>query len=339
MIDLRSDTVTLPTEPMIEAMFSAKVGDDVFGEDPSINALEDKSANMFGMDAALYCPSGTMTNQIAIRCHVKPGEEVICDQTAHIYNYEGGGIGANSGASVRLIDGERGKILPEQIVDSVNPYDYHYPVSKLASIENTSNKGGGSFYSIQEMIDIKEVCIQHNLAYHLDGARIFNALVAMNENAQSLSGIFDSISICLSKGLGAPMGSLLLGSNDFIENARRMRKMMGGGMRQAGYMAAAGIYALENHIDRLKEDHNRAAELGKVLINLSFVQEIQPIETNIVIFKLQASMERDRFISLLKDSGILVVPLGNQVVRMVTHMEITDSMINEVLNILKSITK
>ena len=339
MIDLRSDTVTLPTEPMIEAMFSAKVGDDVFGEDPSINTLEDKAAEMFGMDAGLYCPSGTMTNQIAIRCHVKPGEEVICDKTAHIYNYEGGGIGANSGASVRLIDGERGKIFPEQIVDSVNPYDYHYPASKLVSIENTSNKGGGSFYSIQQMIAIKEVCIQHNLAYHLDGARIFNALVAMNEKSQSLSGIFDSISICLSKGLGAPMGSLLLGSKDFIGNARRMRKMMGGGMRQAGYMASAGIYAIENHIDRLKEDHNRAAELGSVIVNLSFVQEMQPIETNIVIFKLQESMGRDRFISLLKDNGILVVPLGNQVVRMVTHMEITDSMINEVSNILKSITK
>ena len=338
-IDLRSDTVVLPTKPMLDAMFSAVVGDDVFGEDPTITALEEKACKMFGMEAGLYCPSGTMTNQIAIRCHVKPGDEVICDKTSHIYNYEGGGIAANSGASVRLIDGERGKIVVKQVVESINPDDYHYPISKLVSIENTSNKGGGSVYTIQEMRDIKAVCEKFGLVFHLDGARLFNALVCIDESPEKVTGIFDSISICLSKGLGAPMGSLLLGSKGLILKARRMRKMMGGGMRQAGYMAAAGIYALENNIERLKEDHKRAAKLAETLRGLSFVKQIQPNETNIVIFKLNESTQRDEFIKELKRKGVLVVPLGEQVVRMVTHMEITDDMVAHVCSVLKEMSK
>jgi len=336
-VDLRSDTLTKPTSEMLEAMFSAEVGDDVFGEDPTINALEQKSAEIFGMEAGLYCPSGTMTNQIAIRVHVKPGDEVICDKSSHIYNYEGGGIAANAGASVKVVNGHRGKMTSKEIIECINPDDYHCPVSRLVSIENTSNLGGGSYYTIEEMEKISNVANSHDLSFHLDGARIFNALVALGKKPLSLGKIFHSISICLSKGLGAPMGSLLIGDKIFIKKARRVRKLMGGGMRQAGYMAAAGLYALENHVERLKDDHRRAKEIAVEIAKLAYITEIVPVDTNIIIFKLNDKIDLDSFLLKLEKEGVLAVSLGPQMVRMVTHLNITDEMVNKVVETLKRV--
>jgi threonine aldolase len=336
-IDLRSDTVTRPTKGMLEAMFNAAVGDDVFGEDPSVIALEKKAARLFGKESGLYCPSGTMTNQIAIRCQVGAGDEVICDKTAHIYNYEGGGIAANSGASVRLIDGNSGKISRDQVMDNINPDDDHYPITKLVCLENTSNKGGGSYYSMKGISAISNMCRENGLLLHLDGARIFNALAETDEAPSAMGSHFDTISICLSKGLGAPMGSVLLGSAKLIAKAHRMRKMMGGGMRQVGYMAAAGIYALDNHIDRLKDDHRRAKELGNAISKFSFTEKIEPVATNIVLIQLVSSLKRDEFIEKMKEKGVLVVPLGPQVIRMVTHLEIDDDMVERTIDVIGSI--
>jgi len=336
-IDLRSDTVTKPTQGMLDAMINAHVGDDVFGEDPTVNALEKKAAVLFGKEKALYCPSGTMTNQIAIRCQVGPGDEVICDKTAHIYNYEGGGIAANAGASVRLIDGKRGIITGEQVLENINPDDSHYPKTRLVCLENTSNKGGGSYYTSKEINSISKVCRANGLLLHLDGARIFNALAATGETPLSIGSCFDTISICLSKGLGAPMGSLLIGDAKVMAKAKRMRKMMGGGMRQVGYMAAAGIYALDNHIDRLKEDHKKAKDLADGIKRLTFVEFIEPVVTNIVLIKLTPSVERDSIIDQLRAQGVLVVPLGPQVIRMVTHLELDDKMVEKTIEVMQSI--
>lgn len=336
MIDLRSDTVTKPTKGMLDAMFSAEVGDDVFGEDPTINLLEEKGASMFGMESGLFCPSGTMTNQAAIRVHVRPGDEVICDQTAHIYNYEGGGVAANSGASIKVVYGDRGIMTPEMVVRSINPDDYHYPASRLLSIENTSNKGGGSIYTLAQMKKLSEVARTNNLKVHLDGARIFNALVELEEDPASLGSLFDSISICLSKGLGAPIGSLLLGNKEFIQKARRVRKMMGGGMRQAGYAAAACIYALDNHVERLKQDHGRARQIGAAMEKLSYIESILPVDTNILIFKLNGDVDQDKFMKHLKDNDILTVSLDPQVIRMVTHLDFDDEMTGRTIEVLNS---
>jgi threonine aldolase len=280
VIDFRSDTVTRPTKEMLEAMMGAKVGDDVFGEDPSVNELEKRSAELFGMESALFCPSGTMTNQIAIKCHTQPGDDVICDTNAHVYQYEGGGIAFNSGASVKLIQGDRGRISAQQVLENINPDDVHKPHTSLVCLENTSNRGGGSCYDMEEMKKIRKVCDENNLQLHLDGARLFNALVAKNESPKEYGNIFHTISICLSKSLGAPVGSVLLGTSAFIKKARRIRKVFGGGMRQAGFIAAAGIYALEHHVERLKEDHQHAALIAKALSAKNEVAEVLPIETN-----------------------------------------------------------
>ena len=270
IIDLRSDTVTKPTAGMKEAMFSAPVGDDVFGEDPTVNALEEKAAKLFGMEAGLYCPSGTMTNQIAIRLHTRIQTEVICHKYSHVYLYEGGGIMANSLASVKLLEGDLGKITAEQVKASINPDDVHAPETTLVSLENTMNKGGGSIYTLDEVKPIRKVCDDNGLKLHLDGARLFNALAESGESPAAWGAQFDTISICLSKGLGSPVGSLLLGSKSDIKRARKVRKSWGGGMRQAGFLAAAGIYALDNHVVRLTEDHARARDLGKMLLYLRF---------------------------------------------------------------------
>ncbi len=288
MIDFRSDTVTRPTPAMLEAMFNAKVGDDVFGEDPSINELEEKAADLFGMEAAIFCPSGTMTNQIAIKCHTQPGDEIICDKLSHIYQYEGGGIGFNSGCSVRLIDGNYGRITAEQVEVSINnKNDVHKPISKLVSLENTANRGGGSCYDFKDIKAIKKICDTNDLFLHLDGARLFNAIVAKKESPKDYGKFFDSISICISKGLGAPVGSVLIGTKNFITKARRIRKVFGGGMRQAGYLAAACIYALDNNVERLNEDHHHAKQLAAALQQKDFVGKIFPVETNIVIFEVK----------------------------------------------------
>ena len=283
IVDFRSDTVTKPTKPMLEAMHSAPVGDDVFGEDPSINALEEFAADLFGMEKAIFCPSGTMTNQIAIKCHTQPGDEVICDELSHVYQYEGGGIAFNAGASVKLLQGDRGRITANLVEQNIQPDDVHRPVSSLVVVENTSNRGGGSCYDFTELEKIGTLCKQKNLAFHIDGARLFNAIVVKKENPKQYGELFDSISICLSKGLGAPVGSLLLGKQDFIKKARRVRKVFGGGMRQAGSLAAAGLFALKNHVERLSEDHDHAIQLNHMLTSLPFVSEILPVETNIII--------------------------------------------------------
>jgi threonine aldolase len=335
MIDLRSDTVTRPGPGMLDAMFSAIVGDDVFGDDPTVIGLENKIAAMFGHEAALFCPSGTMTNQIAVKVHTHPGDEVICDTDAHVYRYEGGGIGFNSGASVRLISGNRGRITARQVLENLNPDDIHHPVSKLVVAENTSNRGGGSCYAIEDLREISEVCKNRKLKFHLDGARLFNALVKTGHTPGQMGEIFDSISICLSKGLGAPVGSLLTGNKDFIKNARRVRKVLGGGMRQAGYLAAAGIYALDHHIERLKEDHQKAQTICDTLEEISFVDNILPVETNIIIFRLNDTVSQMAFLEKLKEHNILAAGFGFQTIRFVTHLDFTNEMLEETVRVLK----
>ncbi len=337
MIDFRSDTVTLPGTAMLNSMMSAPIGDDVFGEDPSINALESLAASIFGMDAALFCPSGTMTNQIAIKCHVSPGDEVICDQLSHIYLYEGGGIAANSGASVRLLAGYRGLINAKMVQEAINPNDIHKPHTSLVSLENTGNRGGGSCYDFADIQEIKAVCVENNLKLHLDGARLFNALIAKNESPKQYGAIFHSISICLSKGLGAPVGSLLLGNVAFIQKARRIRKLFGGGMRQAGYLAAAGIYALENNIDRLAEDHQHAKMLASVLAKKDFVGTILPVETNIVIFEIIGRYQAPQLASLLKEKGILAIAISPTQIRLVLHLNISPHQVQETIAVFESL--
>jgi threonine aldolase len=335
--DFRSDTITLPSKGMLDAMMSAKVGDDVFEEDETINKLENKLVEMFGMESGIFCPSGTMTNQIAIRVHVKPGDEVICSRQSHIYNYEGGGIAANSGASVRLIESESGLFTANDVKINVNPDDVHLPVSKLVSVENTSNRGGGVCFDLDEMKKIGELCKKHELKYHIDGARIFNAIVRNNENPKDYGKIFDSISICLSKGLGCPVGSVLLGSQDFIKKARRVRKVFGGGMRQAGYLAAAGIFAVENNISRLIDDHKRATELAKHWQDYKHIKSVIMPETNIVVFYLDDNISPQDYCNLLAEKNVIAIPFGNNRIRMVTHLDIDDEGIDTAVIAMKSL--
>jgi len=338
-IDLRSDTVTKPTPEMLQFMFQAEVGDDVYEEDPTVNALEKKTAALFNMEAGLFCPSGTMTNQIAIKAHTEPLSEVICDYTAHIYQYEVGGIAFNSGASVYLLHGERGIVTAEMVKSAIRPDDnIHYPTTRLVSLENTSNKGGGAFYTLSQIAAIAQVCQEQNLALHLDGARVFNALIAADENSHDYGRYFDSISVCLSKGLGIPVGSVLLGSKAFIKKTRRIRKVLGGGMRQAGYLAAAGIYALDHHVQRLSEDHLRAQDLEAVLKASSYVQSVLPVQTNIVIFTLVPEVSTHTFLQKLKEEGILAIEFGPQQIRFVTHLDYTNEMAEQTLKVLKNLS-
>ncbi|MFZ1528170.1 MAG: GntG family PLP-dependent aldolase [Ferruginibacter sp.] len=334
--DLRSDTFTKPGAAMLEAMMKADVGDDVFGEDPTVNQLEAFAAEIFGMEAALFCASGTMTNQIAIKCHTRPGEEVICEKSSHVYIYEGGGIAFNSGCQVRALEGNRGMISAAQVEEAVNPDDVHRPVSSLVTLENTANRGGGSCYQFNDIEEIKSVCLKNNLRFHLDGARLFNAMQAKGEQPKSYGQVFDSISICLSKGLGAPVGSVLLGKKDFIKQARRMRKVFGGGMRQAGYLAAAGIYALENNIERLGDDHRHAKQIADVLIEKDFIGRILPVETNILIFEVEGKYSAKEFTASLKKHDILCIPISPSQVRMVTHLDISEEMVKKVITVIDS---
>jgi threonine aldolase len=322
---------------MLDAMLSAKVGDDVFGDDPTVIALEEKAAGMFGMEAGLFCPSGTMTNQIAIRIWAGRGDEVICDRTAHTYNYEGGGIAANAGASVRLLDGERGQFTAADVLANINPDDPHYPITRLVNIENTVNRGGGSCWNVESITDISKLCRSNNLNIHLDGARIFNALVATDTPVTALHGLFDSISVCLSKGLGCPVGSVVLGSREFIKAARRMRKLMGGGMRQAGFLAAAGIYALDHHVKRLAEDHRRAKAIEVALREAPYVEGVLPVETNIVIFTLRPTWTAKAFVQQLTEKDIKAVTVGPGSVRFVTHLDFDDAMLDQLREALKAI--
>ncbi len=333
-IDYRSDTVTKPSKAMLDAMFSAPVGDDVFGEDPSINELEEMTAEMFGMEAALYCPSGTMTNQIAIKCHTQPGDEVICDASSHIYQYEGGGIAANSGASVKLLQGDRGRITAGQVRESINADDVHKARTSLVSLENTSNRGGGSCYDFEEIKKIRTVCDEHGLALHLDGARLFNALVAKSEKAEDYGKAFHSISVCLSKSLGCPVGSLVIGSKEFIRKAKRIRKAFGGGMRQAGYLAAAGIYALKNNVGRLTEDHHHARRLADALAKKDFVDAVLPVETNIIIFSVKERFTPQSLVEKMKEQNIWWYAISPTQVRIVTHLDVDADMVQKTIDVI-----
>lgn len=337
-IDLRSDTVTKPTTGMLQAIMSAQVGDDVYKEDPTVNQLEEKMAKMFGMDEALFFPTGTMANQAGIKLHTQPGEQLICDKWAHVYNYEGGGVSFNSGVSCKLIDGDRGMISAAQVAENINPPDfYHSPLTTLVCLENTTNKGGGACYDLKEIKRIRKVCKEHDLGFHLDGARLFNALVAKKEDPKEYGKLFDSISICLSKGLGTPMGSVLLGNKKLMKNAMRVRKVLGGGMRQIGFMAAAGIYALDNHVDRLAEDQKRASEIGQVLREQDYVGEVEPVETNIVIFYLRNPSNEAVFMKQLEKEDIRISNMGQGKLRIVTHLDYTEGMHQKFLEVIQKI--
>lgn len=321
-VDLRSDTVTQPTPEMREVMASAKVGDDVFIEDPTVNALEEKVAQLFGHEAGLYCSSGTQTNQIAIAVHTGPGKEVICHKEAHVYQYEGGGIARNSGASVFLLEGNRGRIKPEQIEAAIQPDDVHKPISALISLEDTANRGGGAVYDFEDIKAIKKLAKKYQLPLHLDGARVMNALTENGVDSKTYGREFDSISLCLSKGLGAPVGSVLTGTKDFIKRARRVRKVFGGGMRQAGIIAAAGIHVLDHHVERLKIDHQRAKTLESTLENLNWVKSVFPVETNIVVFEIDENMVKaSEILEKLKQKDIYAVSFGGPRIRFVTHLD------------------
>ena len=337
-INLISDTVTKPCESMIAAMINAKVGDDVFKEDPTVNKLEKKLSDMFGMESALFFPSGTMANQTAIKIHTAPGDQLICDKYAHVFNYEGGGVSFNSGVSCKLLDGKRGMFKNDQLVDAINPPDfYHSPKSSLVCIENTTNKGGGACWEINELKKIKKTCREHNLSIHLDGARIWNALVQKNQTPKDYGLIFDTISVCLSKGLGCPSGSVLLGSKDHINSALRIRKVLGGGMRQVGYLAACGLYAIENNIKRLDQDHKKAKQIEQTLNEMSYVELVEPVETNIIIFEIKKKIDSKDFLNKLNDFGIKIISMGGPKLRIVTHLDYTDELHHNFLRILKKL--
>lgn len=336
-IDLRSDTVTKPSKGMLEAMMQSQVGDDVFREDETMNALEKRIADMFGKEQALFFPSGTMANQTAIKLHTNPGEQVICDKYAHIYNYESGGASFNSGVSCRLLDGHRGMFTAQQVLDAINPDDYYYAKTSLVEVENTTNKGGGACWDFAELQKIKQVCDTNNLGFHLDGARLWHALVVKNETPKQYGDLFDTISVCLSKGLGCPVGSVLVGDADIMKEALRMRKVFGGNMRQVGYLAAAGLYALDNNINRLAEDHKKAKALGEALSKLTWVKSVEPIETNIVIFELNKDVDEKAFLNKLKENNIHIIGMGGGKLRMVTHLDYTQLMHEKVLECLQTL--
>ena len=335
-IDLRSDTVTKPSKGMLEAMMTAELGDDVYAEDPSVNALESRVATLFGKPKALFFPSGTMANQTAIKLQTQPGEQLICDKYAHVYNYEGGGVSFNSGVSCQLVDGHRGMMTAAQVEAAINPPDfYHSPLTSLVCLENTTNKGGGACWDFEQILKIRSVCDTHNLGLHLDGARLWNALVAKSETAQQYGEIFDTISVCFSKGLGAPVGSMLVGDDALMNKALRIRKMLGGGMRQIGMLAAAASYALDAQFDRLKEDHQKAKDIQETLQQLEAVSVVEPVETNIVIFKLNPQIPQELFLNKLKAHEVLVSDMGGGKLRMVTHLDYTDAMHAKLLEILR----
>jgi threonine aldolase len=337
-INLVSDTITKPTHEMLQYMFNAVVGDDVYKQDPTVIELEDKVAALFGMEAGLFFPSGTMANQTAIKLHTQPGEQLIADKYAHVYNYEGGGVSFNSGVSCCLLNGNRGMITAAQVKSAINdPEFYHSPLTSLVCVENTTNKGGGACYELEDLRQIKQVCVDHNLKFHLDGARIWNALVAKNQDPKEFGKLFDTISVCLSKGLGAPIGSVLLADKKTIHRALRVRKIFGGGMRQVGYLAAAGIYALDHNIERLADDHRRAKELAAVLERKEWVASVEAVETNILIFSLAPHVNESQFMEILKQKNILISSMGQGKLRIVTHLDYREVMHTYVLETLEKL--
>jgi len=334
IIDLRSDTVTKPSQGMLTAMMNAEVGDDVFKEDPTVNLLEDRLADMFGKEKALFFPSGSMANQTALKLHTNPGDQVICDKYSHIYNYEAGGASFNSAISCKLIDGQRGMFTAEQVEEAINPSDFYYSKTSLVEVENTTNKGGGACWDFFELKKIREVCNQQNLGYHLDGARLWNALVNKEETTNQYGQLFDTISVCFSKGLGCPIGSVLIGDEEIMTNATRLRKVFGGNMRQVGYLAAAALYALDNNINRLADDHEKAKEIGLLLSDLPFIKSVEPVETNIIIFELNNSINETDFVKKLAEDNIHIIGMGGGKLRIVTHLDYTADMHKKLLQVL-----
>ena len=327
IIDLRSDTVTKPTPGMLDAIMNAQTGDDVYKEDPSVNELERRFAEKFGMETALFFPTGSMSNQAAIKLHTQPGDQLICDKWAHVYNYEAGGAAFNSGVTCNLIDGDRGMITAKAIKEGISPIsNYHTPNTTLVCLENTTNKGGGASYDFEEFKKVRKVCDDYDLGLHLDGARLMNAIVAKNEDPKEYGNLFDSISICLSKGLGTPMGTILLGNNDLMKRAVRIRKILGGAMRQIGFMAAAGLYALDHQVERLSLDHQKAKEIAATLERVSYVKNVEPTETNIIIFNIVDELSKDKFVNDMLLKHIKISDMGQGKLRMVTHLDYTDAM-------------
>jgi len=338
-INLISDTVTKPSADMLKAMFTAKVGDDVFKQDPTVNEFERIVADLFGMEAALFFPSGTMANQTAIKLHTNPGDQIICDKWSHIHLYESGGASANSGVNFNLLDGIRGMITAEQVKNGINdPSFYHMPLSKMVSIENTTNKGGGACYDLEDLKKIRQVCTENNLKYHLDGARLWNAIVAKKQHPKQFGELFDTISVCFSKGLGAPVGSVLIGDGETMHRALRIRKIFGGNLRQSGYLAAAGIFALKNNINRLADDHRRANELAQVLSRLAWVEKVEPVETNILIFEVKKTLDEKVVIEKFKDKRILISSMGQGKLRIVTHLDYKQVLHEYVIEALQKIS-
>lgn len=326
-INLISDTITKPTPEMLNYMMKARVGDDVYKQDGSTNELEIAVAELFGMEAALFFPSGTMANQVAIKLHTQPGDHLICDKSSHINMFEGGGIAVHSGVSCALVDGDRGRITAEQVLENYNdPTNFHLPTTKLVCLENTTNLGGGACYELNEIDRIREVCNQKGLKLHLDGARLWNALVAKSQHPSQFGALFNTISVCFSKGLGAPVGSVLLGSKEEIKKAIRIRKLMGGGMRQTGYLAAAALFALKNNVGRLQRDHFRAKQIEGVLSKKIWIKEVLPVQTNIVVFRLHEVAQNKTLLDKLKQKNIAISEMGGGWLRMVTHLDYREVM-------------
>ena len=336
-VNFISDTVTKPSSEMLKYMMNAEVGDDVFRADPTVNRLESIMAEMFGKEEALFCPSGTMTNQIAIQVHLRRLEELICEKKSHVYQYETGGFAYNANAAVSLIETGNGKLTLQDIKSAIKPYYDWLPKSRLVVIENSCNAAGGIYYTLDEVEPISSFCRSNDLKIHLDGARLFNVLVETKETTEQWGSQFDTLSICLSKGLGAPVGSVLIGSQEDLIIARRLRKAMGGGMRQAGYLAAAGLFALENNIDQLALDNRHAHQIADVIKTKNYVKELRPVYTNIVIFTLSDDWETDDFLAMLQRKNILAVALGPKTIRFVTHRDISNEMMSYALEQLESI--
>jgi threonine aldolase len=337
MIDLRSDTITLPTPEMRGAMAQAPLGDDVFSDDPTINLLEERTAEILGKEAAVYMPSGTMTNQVALRTHTEPGDEILIDQNAHIYYYEGGASAALSGVICRLIPGVRGVFGAAEMEAVMRPVDVHFPRTKLVCLENTTNRGGGKVWPLEKLAEVENFTRENNLKIHLDGARLWNASIALQVPEAEIAKYFDSVSVCFSKGLGAPVGSALVGSRNFITEARRFRKQYGGGMRQAGIIAAGALYALDNHRERLAEDNANAKAFAEGLAEIPGI-EINPdeVETNIIMCGL-SEMTSDIMIKRLRELDTHVLPMNNKSIRMVTNLMVTKKKTREALEQIRSI--
>lgn len=337
-INLISDTITKPTPEMLNYMLKARVGDDVYKQDGSTNELEIAVAELFGMEAALFFPTGTMANQVAIKLHTNAGDQLICDRTSHIYAFEGGGPAFHSGVTCALIDGDRGRITADQVLEVyTDNSNFHYPPTTLVCLENTTNKGGGACYDLSEIEKIREVCSEKGMKLHLDGARLWNALVAKSQHPAHFGALFDTISVCFSKGLGAPVGSVLIGSKEDIQKATRWRKVMGGGMRQTGYLAAAALYALKNNVSRLQRDHFRAKQIELLLNKKEWVKEVLPVQTNIVVFRLVEMNNNKVLFDKLKQKNIAISDMGGGWLRLVTHLDYREVMHEYVMEALSKL--